>query len=206
MLWEAIKYVTSGLTLVAFAIAVAAWLYTKSWRNKERLIRLAPETKRKELIGKTLEFFDIDTRRLTPERQYDLAKEQIERRAQRTKLIASSVGFLAFLIAVTAVVAIVKTPAKPEPAGGKEFTQISFGVDIRFVEVVENVEKLRNVTIVFDRSCDQSARNDWIVSKGDHSGNDIEEFLQNLKDRIKQTGIQYSVEKTGERRYEIRCP
>src|ERR1700743_864608 len=63
-MWKAIPYVTSGLSLVAFIVAVGAWMYNRRLKSRERLIESAKAENRLELIKKIL--FDIDTSRLTP--------------------------------------------------------------------------------------------------------------------------------------------
>lgn len=103
MPWSAIAYVTSGLTLIAFVVAIAAWVQRNNILGTERRIRLAPPKERAQLVEQTLEFFKIDTTLLTKEQQYDLAIRQIEARAQRFRIIA---GVVSVLFVVTAAVAI----------------------------------------------------------------------------------------------------
>jgi len=80
-MWEAIKYVGSGLTLAAFLAAVAAWVFKNKINEKERLIRSAPAEDRSKLVMTTLEFFSVDARGLTQDQQYGLALRQIRARA-----------------------------------------------------------------------------------------------------------------------------
>jgi hypothetical protein len=55
MPWEAIKYVTSGFTLVAFLALVALYVYHHYVRTPERLIRLVDPGERYPLVKKQLE-------------------------------------------------------------------------------------------------------------------------------------------------------
>src|SRR5713101_5416592 len=87
-MWEAIKYVGSGLTLVAFAIAVTAAVYRWRLRREERLIKTAPEDQRGELVRNALEFFEVHTPNLTKDQQYKIALEQIQQRARRFTISA----------------------------------------------------------------------------------------------------------------------
>lgn len=80
-MWEAIKYVSSGLTLVAFVIAAAVSLYRKQILAKAKLINLAREEDRAPLISKSLEFLEIDPSELTKEQRYKIATVQIHKRA-----------------------------------------------------------------------------------------------------------------------------
>jgi hypothetical protein len=55
MPWEAIKYVTSGFTLVAFLALAALFVYQHYVRTPERLIRLVDPDKRYPLVKRELE-------------------------------------------------------------------------------------------------------------------------------------------------------
>jgi hypothetical protein len=81
--WHAIQYVSSILTLVAFAIAAVLWGYILKIREQRRRIETAPEEDRAALVSKTLEFFDVDTAKLTKEQRYNVAILQIKARGDR---------------------------------------------------------------------------------------------------------------------------
>jgi len=98
-MWNAIPYVTSGITLVAFIAAIAAWTYKSKLDERQRLIRTAPEGDRGPLVRNALEFLNVDTAELTKQQQYNIALEQIHARAQRFKITAALIGFLAFIAA-----------------------------------------------------------------------------------------------------------
>jgi len=106
MMWSAITYVSSGLTLLAFIIAVAAWVHRNNILGAERRIQLAPPQERAQLVERTLEFFNIDTTRLTTGQQYNLAIRQIDARAQRFRIIATVVSVLFAITAGVAAFAI----------------------------------------------------------------------------------------------------
>jgi hypothetical protein len=99
MMWKAITYIGSGLSLAAFIAAVAASILRQKILERERLIRLAPETERAELVEKTLEFFSVDTATLTRSQKYDLAIHQIRAKALRFRTSAVVIIVLAFLAA-----------------------------------------------------------------------------------------------------------
>lgn len=116
-MWESIQYVTSGLTLVAFGIAVAAWLYKSNFEAKERLIQSATESQRADLVRQTLEFFDVNTDGLTKENKFRLALEQIHARRERFRITAIVVCVIAFILASVSAYAIhrsgASTPSDP---------------------------------------------------------------------------------------------
>lgn len=109
-MWEAIQYVTTGLTLVAFLVTVVAWAYKSKSEERERLIKTASEDKRADLVRSALEFFDVDTTGLTKEQKYELALAQIHARAQRFRTTAITVCVLAVILAVISAYAISQTP------------------------------------------------------------------------------------------------
>ena len=82
MPWEAIKYVTSGFTLVAFLALVALSVYQHYARTPERLIRLVDQDKR-----------------------YDLVKMQLAQEAGKRKfrMTASVLGAIFFVCLIGAI-------------------------------------------------------------------------------------------------------
>jgi hypothetical protein len=119
MPWTAIAYVGSGITLAAFIVAVAAWVYRTKILERERTIRSAPDQDRAVLIERTLEFFDIETAQLTREQKYNLALHQIRERARRFRLTTIVVITIACLAAGVSVFAILRTPTEKEPSENK---------------------------------------------------------------------------------------
>ena len=115
-MWEAIAYVSSGLTLTAFLAAVAAWVYKSKSEEKERLLRTAPQSQRAKLVEQALESFHVDASGLTKEQQYNLAVQQIQVRAQRFRWTAIVVVILVVIAATVAAYAIDRmTAPSPEP-------------------------------------------------------------------------------------------
>jgi len=60
-MWNAIGYVTTGLTLLAFAIAVGAWLYRSRLVEREKSLRALPEADRAKALQADISFFLVDT-------------------------------------------------------------------------------------------------------------------------------------------------
>jgi hypothetical protein len=87
-MFEAIKYVTGGLTLVAFIAAVVAALIRTSLKQKEGLIRSATDARRNELVDTALEGFRVDTADLTKRQKYELlTARMVLREGRLTKLL-----------------------------------------------------------------------------------------------------------------------
>jgi hypothetical protein len=114
-MWKAITYVSSGITLIAFICAVAAWIYRTKILERERTIRLAPENARSALVERTLEFFSVDTVGLTRQQKYDLALHQIHARAARFRTTAIVIVIIAFLASGVGAFAILREPVIQKP-------------------------------------------------------------------------------------------
>ena len=71
--------------------------------------------------------------------------------------------------------------------------------------IVDRLRQKQNVTINFSGSCDPGIQN-IPIEKGDHEGKDIQDSLDNLRQRAKGEEPVYRVIKEGDRRYEITCP
>jgi hypothetical protein len=107
-MWDAITYVTTGITLIAFLAAIAAWIYKSKLDERERLIQTAPESDRGPLVRNALEFFNVETAGLNKEQQYKIALEQIRWRGQRFKVSAAVICLLAIVTACVTAYAIAR--------------------------------------------------------------------------------------------------
>jgi hypothetical protein len=106
MVWETIQHVTTGLSLVAFLVAVISGAYQSQSQKNERLIKSAPEAERAKLVANALEFFNIETSGLSPEQKYKLALEQIHAKAQRFRTTAIVVCFFGLVLGAVAIYAM----------------------------------------------------------------------------------------------------
>ena len=113
-MWNAIGLVTSGLTLAAFVVAVVAWVIRLKILEKERLLRTAPEEQRGALVASALEFFNVDTQRLTRQQQFEIALQQIHARAHRFLLSTIVVVVVSLITAVVTVYALTRGSNKPD--------------------------------------------------------------------------------------------
>lgn len=140
-MWEAIAYVSSGVTLIAFIAATVAWVYKAKSEERERLIRTAKPEQRADLVRNALEFFHVESSGLTKEQQYKLALEQIHARARRFKVTAVVVCFLAVVAAVVTVYAITENrTVAPGPLKTENETRfdVKFG-NIKFFKIGEKI-------------------------------------------------------------------
>lgn len=107
-MWETIGQVTSIFSLTAFIAAVIAAVLNRQLKNREQLIKSAPEADRQQLIEAVLDRFSVDTANLTREQRYHLAQEVIRRRSERLRwglmtfailfVVSILVGVYAFVI------------------------------------------------------------------------------------------------------------
>ncbi len=105
-MWDAIAYVSSGLTLAAFLAAAATWILKAKSDEKVKLIGSATDNNRAKLVQDAMEFFYVDTTKLTKDQQYNIALEQILSRANRYKQITVLIGILAIIAATLSAYAL----------------------------------------------------------------------------------------------------
>jgi hypothetical protein len=106
MPWGAIKYVTSGMTLIAFITMLGVWLYREKLSQTGKLIRLAPISKRADIIDTFLNKIKIDTTMLTKQQRYFLAIKIIDERLIQYKTTAKVIISLAIITAGLAAYSI----------------------------------------------------------------------------------------------------
>jgi hypothetical protein len=94
MPWDAIKYVSSVTTLIAFLAALVAWSLGRWAANQRRMIADATDKRRADLVARSLEKFNVDISRLTREQQYRLALKQLEARSKRFYVITAATVIL----------------------------------------------------------------------------------------------------------------
>jgi hypothetical protein len=119
-MWEAIAYVSSGVTLVAFVAGAAVFAYRASLKREEEIIKTAPEQDRVAMAERVLERFHVETHNLTKERQYEIAMEQIRNRLRLAMIWATVVVIIVVLGAIVLIVALLsgggKGPVAPPQA------------------------------------------------------------------------------------------
>lgn len=128
-MWTAIQYVGSGLTLIAFIVAVVAWVHKWQLLKTERLIKSVPKAKRAELVERTLVLFKVDTSNLTRQQQYDLALRQINEQANKSRRTFVIRLAIAALLAALTFFALPKisTPSSGSLSGEIDKTEVMTG-------------------------------------------------------------------------------
>jgi len=115
-MWEALKYVNSGLALVAFLAAVAAWVYGRKLKSDAKIISQNPESE----DGKTLFSYyekSIDNPKALTKNQrhgivyleHDIVVKRIQSRSNNYLIAAVVVLAIAVLFTCLAVFAIAKS-------------------------------------------------------------------------------------------------
>jgi hypothetical protein len=113
--WQAIQYVTGGLSLVAFLATALLFAYRYRLQTRAKIITSAPEQERVEAIATEAEFFRVQTDGLTKEQKVQIILAQIHARERRTVLFGALVFCVAFLLALIAIVAIEQPkPSQPD--------------------------------------------------------------------------------------------
>src|SRR5713226_7054590 len=105
-IWAALKYVGTGLSLLAFVVAAILFAYRARLKSRAEIIKSAPEKERLEAIATTAEFFRVDVSGLSRAQQQDIVLTQIHARARRDLLLAGVSLAVAILLAAIAVAAI----------------------------------------------------------------------------------------------------
>jgi hypothetical protein len=84
-MFDALKYVTTPLTLIAF-LSIILFYYLRD-RNKKQveMLRSGDEGKKNETLEILLDRYQIDSSNLTPQQKYQLILEQVRRRDSKFK-------------------------------------------------------------------------------------------------------------------------
>ena len=167
-MWQALQYVGTGLSLVAFIVAALLLAYRARLTNRAEIIKSAPEKERLDAIATTAEFFRVDVSGLTRVQQQDIALTQIHARARRDLLLAGVSLTVAILLAAIAIAAIwaskpagppsVVNPSGPVIAAGRDITgAVNIGLDEK--QVAQRVaEALKPLTDQQEKLAIQIAR------------------------------------------------
>ncbi|TDW31866.1 hypothetical protein EV128_108193 [Rhizobium azibense] len=111
----AIPYVTGGLSLVAFVIAATFYAYRASLKQRRDIILSARPVDRIEAIDRTADFLRIDTTALNQKAKERIILEQIKVRSQRDYMIFFASLFFGLILAVIALVTILRPESPPNP-------------------------------------------------------------------------------------------
>jgi tetratricopeptide (TPR) repeat protein len=171
-MWQALQYVGTGLSLVAFIVAALLLAYRARLTNRAEIIKSAPEKERLDAIATTAEFFRVDVSGLTRVQQQDIALTQIQARTRRDLLLAGVSLAVAILLAAIAIAAIwasktagppsVVNPSGPVIGAGRDITgPVNIGLDEK--QVAQRVaEALKPLTDQQEKLAIQVARDKGI--------------------------------------------
>jgi hypothetical protein len=128
--WQAIQYVGSGLSLVAFISAVGLFAYSAYLRSRTRIIQSLPAKDRIDEITTTAAAFRVDTSKLTRQQLEEVILAQIFQRGRRDLLLGIVAVIFAIILGGISILAIlhptdrhattsstVVTPSSPQPPG-----------------------------------------------------------------------------------------
>jgi hypothetical protein len=86
-----------------------------------------------------------------------------------------------------------------------DFISVSTDSDQPLNVIIDIVQQKQNVTIVFDSGCGSSIPKTQL-QKGTYDGKNVQDFLEQLRQRAYGKEPAYHVVKEGNQRYEIVCP
>jgi hypothetical protein len=113
-LFDAIQYVGTPIALVAFIVAVAAYVYRGRLEERRKLIEAAPEQDRGRLLEATLrDFTTVPTDNLSRDQRHDLAVRLIDERSAKFKMMMV-VGVIIALLLAAVIVVFTVMPAEGE--------------------------------------------------------------------------------------------
>ncbi|WNG56166.1 hypothetical protein F0U59_16400 [Archangium gephyra] len=105
-MWEAIRYVGTPLTLVAFIVAALAYAYRLRAARLKALVDTLPEKHRARILeGALRDFAVVETASLSAKQKHDLAVRSLEQR-ERTWNAVLRTALVAFVILTATVVAL----------------------------------------------------------------------------------------------------
>lgn len=108
-MWQSIPYVTTGLGLVAFAIAGILYYLRYQLKQRANIIKSASPKDRIEAIAATAEQFRVDITGLSSAKRAEIVLEQIAIRRRRDLLATIIILSIAGLLTSIAIVAIVSS-------------------------------------------------------------------------------------------------
>lgn len=117
--FEAIQYVGTPMALIAFIVAVVAYVHRSSLEGRRKLMELAPPEDRGRLLEAAIrDFTTVSTETLSREQRYQLALRLIEERAAKSRTTAVVAVLIALILAGSvALVTLREAGAQEGPVG-----------------------------------------------------------------------------------------
>ena len=146
MIWKYIGYVSSGLTLVAFLVAAIVTIINRHLKHRENQLKSLSESEYpNELLKYLNEIPYLNVDNLSRSQKYNLILEQINKKAERFKLLMLIFSLFTALVFIVAIISF-KMPEKEE-----------FVFDKPLPGWEQYIDKERNIAINYP--------NDWLVDK-----------------------------------------
>jgi hypothetical protein len=166
-MWEAIPYVSSAITLVAFIGAVAVFAYRSSLKRQEKLIKTAPDHDRVKMAEQILERFQVDTEGLTKAQRYDIAMAQIRNRLLLATIGAIIVAVIAILASIVLIVALTKGTSggtgEVAPKAGENNTDPSIATLIHAVDT--NAQSVTTLLALYEAKDKEAKEKDAQITQ-----------------------------------------
>ena len=108
-MWQTVGSISTGLALVAFAIAALLTAYRSKLNNRANVIKSLPEKDRGSAVEQELNAFGIRAEGLSPDARYQIALKEIGLREKKLKyifIVAIVAAVLATAIAIVSIVTI----------------------------------------------------------------------------------------------------
>ncbi|MER9495678.1 hypothetical protein [Mesorhizobium sp. M0006] len=109
-LFDAIKYVGSGLTLIAFIVAALTYAYQQKLKSREKKLLAVPAKDRLAAASDAAEYIRIDLAKIPPNDRAKIVLEQLALKAQQQRQYFIGFMFLALLIGIGTIVATMSLP------------------------------------------------------------------------------------------------
>lgn len=116
-IWDVAPQIGTGLSLVAFVVAVGLYAYRARLKQRASVIAKMPARDRLAAIDATAEFLRVDVSGLSEKDKHDIVVRQLAIRARRELMLAGIAIAIAALLGAVAIIAIVveKNPPGPKP-------------------------------------------------------------------------------------------
>ncbi|TIM15512.1 MAG: hypothetical protein E5Y67_07150 [Mesorhizobium sp.] len=112
-LTNALPYVTSGLSLIAFIVTAVFFAYRAKLRSKAKIIEQAPSKDRLRAIGAAAEWLGVNILDVPEDKRYDLIMRQIKQRERRDVILGIVSLGIAVVVGWVAVTSVEGTPLPP---------------------------------------------------------------------------------------------
>ncbi|WP_342150260.1 hypothetical protein [Methylorubrum sp. SB2] len=112
-IFQSAQSITTGLSLVAFALAIALMVYRARSRSAIKIIETTPETDRLRTVETLAEWVRVDLKGLSAKQRENIVLEQIRNKAKRELMLALLAAFAGLLLAAVALASILSSHFRP---------------------------------------------------------------------------------------------